>query len=166
MSDLCVPNSALESPEEFYSWYMRMSLRLFPDIQKVYVPQLEEKFIIGELKKTFERVLSWANFIYNNDWSIVPYKNKEGQNVSKKCKVKGATSSITDIISVTVNIIISNYNIIQQKLATVIGVDRSSITYYIKRHHANCMYKDYLKKYYKLLTSLRDEGIISTVEEV
>lgn len=161
MSDLCVPNSALESPEEFHQWYLRMTARLFPATERIYVPQIEEKVIMNDLEKTFERVLSWANYVYNGNWNIVSYKYKPQVKRLGQNKPKGSTSSLTDVISVSVNIIMSYYNIIQEKLASIIGINRSTISYYIKRHKSNCIYPDYLNKYNQLLISLRNEGLIS-----
>lgn len=154
MSDLCIPNSALESPKEFHEWYLRMAVRLFPSVQKVYVPQIEEKVILKDVEKTFERVLYWANFIFNKDLSVIPYKSQH----------KGrSTRKLTDVISISVSIMISNYSIIQDELAEIMNINRSTISYYIKRHNSSCMYKDYMQKYNQLLICLRDEGLISAV---
>ena len=154
MSDLCIPNSALESPKEFHEWYLRMAVRLFPAVQKVYIPQFEEKVILKDLEKTFERVLYWANFIFNGELSLIPYKSHNG---------KRATRKVTDVISISASIMLSHYNIIQDELAEILNINRSTISYYIKRHNSSCMYKDYMQKYNQLLICLRDEGLISAV---
>ena len=154
MNDICVPNSALESEEEFREWYLRMTARLFPQVQKVYVPEIQEKDVEINIISTFERILSWTNYIYNNDWSIIPYQNKNGR----------ATKKFIDVISTACNILLSYYDIAKKSFARMINLNHSNITYYIRRHNSSCMYKEYVRKYNKLLICLRDEGIISTVQ--
>jgi hypothetical protein len=154
MSDLCIPDSALQSPKEFHEWYLRMSARLFPVVQKVYVPDFEEKVILTDVEKTFERILYWANFIFNQEVPIVPYKTQDGRKATRK---------VTDVISISATIMMTHYNIIQDELASILGINRSTISYYIKRHNSSCMYKDYMQKYNELLICLRNEGLISGV---
>lgn len=163
MSDLCIPNSAMESQEEFHKWYVRMSTRLFPGVERIYVPQIEDKVIVKDLEKTFDRILSWTNFIFNRSWDILPYKNNKQKQSNKP---KGATRGVTDVISAAVSIMMGYYSLIQENLAKIMSINRSTISYYIKRHKANCMYKDYLRKYNELLICLRDEGLILTSKEV
>jgi hypothetical protein len=154
MSDICVPNSALESEEEFRNWYLRMTARLFPQVEKVYVSEIPTDEIEASIVKTFERILSWTNFIYNNDWSVIPYKNKSGR----------ATKKFLDVISTACNILLSYYDIAKKSFARMININHSNILYYIRRHNASCMYKEYVRNYNKLLICLRDEGIISTIQ--
>jgi hypothetical protein len=160
MNDICVPNSALESEEEFHNWYLRMRARLFPAVQKIYVHEIQEQNVMMDLTETFNKILSWVNFVLNKTWEPIPIKYRKQAGIRKS---KGSNKTVTDVLSMAVNAMLSYYDVTQARLANILNMNRTAISYYISRHKANCLYKEYLKKYNELLIHLRNEGIISTI---
>lgn len=153
MTKIFVPQEALESPETFMDWYQRMSLQIFAGTnansrQKIFTE--DDTYAL----KIVEQVMKYANLIYNNDFSVIPYREKN----------KKLACGYSDIMSVTISIIMNNYVTSLVRLGHIIGLNHSTVIHHIKKHKGNLLYLDYKSKYCELLIMLQNEGYIPTIK--
>jgi hypothetical protein len=162
MSDICVPPTALRSLLTFKDWCDSVAYQLF------YDQMIDQKFTVlyepsksvtvttdQEMIELLEKVMTYVNLVFNENPALVNYKDKPTGKWDTKT---------TNIVAVACFIVASNYQITYATLASYVGVNYSTVIYYMKRHASHCVSKDYRNKYFKLLTLLQHEGVISTTK--
>jgi hypothetical protein len=154
MDNICVPNEALRNHLTFKDWYERVAYQLFQ--AELIQDKFKLMFTDEEKIKLIEEIMVRTNLIFNDRAELVNYKGKKNRKWDSK---------ITNIVSIASVIVLSNFKITYTKLGSLLGVNHSTLIYYVKRHAAYCVSRDYRAKYFKLLTQLQYERIIPTTQD-
>lgn len=155
MSPLIIPQEALASKERFEDWCLMTSNQLFP-YDQAFVNKFEIEKDDQKVIELFESLLKSANFVYNNDNSVIEYR-------VKKRKLNCYKS---DIMSIAIYLIRSYYNISYPRLGQLLGMNHATVIHHFQKQAAlNNHNKKNKIKYLRLLKYLQDEKIIPITQE-
>lgn len=156
MQQIIIPLEAIKDAEAFRTWYIAMRQKLF------YMENKQEiitKFkLIGEKLeqvKVIEEIMRYVNLVYHDDFSLIPYRNK---NRKLNCKY-------ADILGIAVHVIKKYYQITVAELGKLLNMNHSTVSYHILKHARLIPFEpEHTKNYFKLLIILEHEKIIPIVE--
>lgn len=139
--DLIVPPDSLLSPKTFREWFKLTHDQLFGK------PEVSIELI--------ESMLATANGVFNNQPYIPLYKEKN----------RKVSSKLGDVFCVTIEIIMSKFEITYSQLGKIIGLHHATLIYYRKRHEGHSTTnKKYYQNYQKTIKLLEDERVIPIIE--
>lgn len=149
MQEITVPVEALESPEAFSIWYNIMNHRLFGPIGSRLKKIEFEKEHIAKLT-VIDDILKYANLVFYNSFTPVNYRQK-----NKKLNAKRS-----DLVTATIGVITTVYEIRVTELGKIMGLHHSSVIHHKKKNQGFLLMPKYKKQFENLLKILENEGVI------
>jgi len=154
MSNIIVPERALESQDAFKQWFSAVYLQMFGENDSSKLDRSNFPTDALEAKALLERIMEHVNLSLNGVCKVPYYKTK----------TKKFTSGVSDIVAVTAHIISEQFIIPCVTLGQHLGVNHATVIYYRKKVD-NMLFADkkFPAKYIRILLTLENQGILNSI---